>query len=175
MNPPGGQGSCPPTLRKKREGWGTLRCGDGLGFKSAGWATRLAELNTQLRGRSGGHFATCIAASLDPNGTLQFANAGHLPPYLNGSEIAVEGSLPLGIAEHLDSATQRLQLSPGDTLTFITDGVVEAANSAGELFGFERTCEISTHSAAQIAAAAQAFGQEDDITVLTVEGRLGNL
>jgi len=131
-------------------------------------AALLAELNTQLRGRSGGHFATCIAASLDPNGTLQFANAGHLPPYLNGSEIAVEGSLPLGIAEHLDSATQRLQLSPGDTLTFITDGVVEAANSAGELFGFERTCEISTHSAAQIAAAAQAFGQEDDITVLTL-------
>jgi hypothetical protein len=47
------------------------------------------------------------------------------------------------------------------------DGVIEAQNAAGELFGFERTAAISTQSAEPIAHAAQAFGQEDDITVLT--------
>jgi len=59
-------------------------------------------------------------------------------------------------------------LTPGDTLTFLSDGVLEARNSTGELFGFERTSAVSSSSAAQIAAAAQAFGQEDDITVLTI-------
>jgi hypothetical protein len=42
-------------------------------------------------------------------------------------------------------------------------------NSEGQLYGFERTRVISTQSAAGIAAAAKAFGQEDDITVLTIE------
>ena len=61
-----------------------------------------------------------------------------------------------------------LQLSPGDMLTFLSDGVVEAQNSAGELFGFEQTAALSTSPAARIAQAAQDFGQEDDITVLTL-------
>jgi hypothetical protein len=46
--------------------------------------------------------------------------------------------------------------------------VVEARNDAGKLFGFERTASISSNTAEAIAQAAQAFGQEDDITVLTV-------
>ena len=49
----------------------------------------------------------------------------------------------------------------------MTDGVVEAQNPGGELFGFDRTRQISTQSAEDIAAAAQSHGQEDDITVLT--------
>jgi serine phosphatase RsbU (regulator of sigma subunit) len=59
-------------------------------------------------------------------------------------------------------------LNPGEQLTLVTDGVVEARNDAGELFGFERTAALSGNSAEAIAQAAQAFGQEDDITVLTV-------
>ena len=59
-------------------------------------------------------------------------------------------------------------LGEGAQLTLITDGVIEARDKSGELFGFERTTAISTESAEQIAAAAQRFGQEDDITVLTV-------
>jgi serine phosphatase RsbU (regulator of sigma subunit) len=47
--------------------------------------------------------------------------------------------------------------------------VVEAMNAKKELFGFERTRAISGKSADEIAAAAQAFGQEDDITVLTIQ------
>jgi hypothetical protein len=50
----------------------------------------------------------------------------------------------------------------------LSDGVVEARNTSGELFGFDRTAGISTQSAENIALAAQAHGQEDDITVLTL-------
>jgi len=57
---------------------------------------------------------------------------------------------------------------PGERVTLITDGVVEAQNSVGELFGFERTAAMSTKTAEEIARAAQAFGQDDDITVLTL-------
>jgi serine phosphatase RsbU (regulator of sigma subunit) len=53
-------------------------------------------------------------------------------------------------------------------LTLLTDGVVEARNQAGELFGFERTQTISRQSAEAIARAAQAFGHDDDITVVTL-------
>jgi serine phosphatase RsbU (regulator of sigma subunit) len=59
-------------------------------------------------------------------------------------------------------------MPPGAQLTLITDGVLEARSAEGELFGFERTGSISTQPAEEIARAAQSFGQQDDITVLTV-------
>jgi hypothetical protein len=59
-------------------------------------------------------------------------------------------------------------LAPGDRLTFVSDGVVEATNARRELYGFERTRAISNQPAAEIADAAKQFGQEDDITVLSV-------
>jgi hypothetical protein len=128
----------------------------------------LAMLNRRMIGRSGGHFATCLAAEIAPDGAMRLANAGHLPPYLNGKEIKLEGSLPLGFAEDADYPLQTMNLQPGDRLTFITDGVVEAKNRAKELFGFERTRAISGEQAAFIAQQAQAFGQQDDITVVRV-------
>jgi Stage II sporulation protein E (SpoIIE) len=132
-------------------------------------ASMLAMLNHRLIGRSGGHFATCLAAELRPDGTMKIANAGHLPPYLNGKEMELEGSLPLGVVAESEISVQMFTLNPGDRLTFMTDGVVEATNSAKELFGFERTREISREGATEIAARAQSFGQEDDITVVGVE------
>jgi hypothetical protein len=131
-------------------------------------AAILAELNAQMIGRSGGHFATCLVAALSHDGNLRLANAGHLPPYRNGRELEMEGSLPLGMTEHLEPVIQIFRLDPDDTLTFLSDGVVEAQNQHGELFGFDRTRSISNQSAETIAQAAQAFGQEDDITVLTL-------
>jgi serine phosphatase RsbU (regulator of sigma subunit) len=53
-------------------------------------------------------------------------------------------------------------------MLLVSDGVIEARNAQGELFGFERTRAISTQSAENIAHAAQEFGQDDDITVLTL-------
>lgn len=128
----------------------------------------LTMLNHRLIGRSGGHFATCLVAELSPDGQIRIANAGHLPPYLNGKEMALEGSLPLGLVEGSELSVQAFMLQPGDRLTFMTDGVVEATNEAKELFGFERAREISREHAASIAEQAQSFGQEDDITVVSV-------
>lgn len=59
-------------------------------------------------------------------------------------------------------------LREDEQLTMLTDGVVEARNRHGELYGFERTAEIATRSADSIANVAREFGQEDDITVLTL-------
>jgi serine phosphatase RsbU (regulator of sigma subunit) len=59
-------------------------------------------------------------------------------------------------------------LASGQQLTLLTDGVVEARDKTGALFGFDRTAAISCESAGHIAKTAELFGQEDDITVLTV-------
>ncbi|HUY95658.1 MAG TPA: SpoIIE family protein phosphatase, partial [Terracidiphilus sp.] len=89
-------------------------------------------------------------------------------PYRNGEEVPLESGLPLGVIADAEYFETTFTLAPGNQLTFLSDGVVEAQSSTGELFGFDRTAAISTQSAEQIAAAAQAFGQEDDITVLTL-------
>jgi hypothetical protein len=132
-------------------------------------ATMLASLNARMIGRLQGGFATCLAAHIDAEGLLTVSNAGHLPPYLKGEEIGVPGSLPLGIAAGVRYESATLRLAPGDRLTFVSDGVVEAQSRSGELFGFDRTRTISVESAAQIAQAACDFGQSDDITVVTLE------
>jgi len=131
-------------------------------------ASLLARLNRRLLGRSGGHFATCVAAEIAPDGAMRIANGGHIPPYLNGAEMEVEGSLPLGVVGEAEYIAQNFMLTPGDHLTFVTDGVVEATDAAKDLFGFERTREISGEPAAVIAERARSFGQVDDITVVGV-------
>lgn len=128
----------------------------------------LKELNATLRNSGISGFTTCLCADLMPEGTLMLANAGQLPPYRNGREIEVCTGLPLGIDPAAEYAGSSVQLAPGDTLTFLSDGVVEARNATGELFGFDRTREISSRPAQQIANAAVEFGQQDDITVLTL-------
>ena len=127
----------------------------------------LRYLNRALHGQVSGFF-TCCVALIAPDGELTLANAGHLSPYLNGEEMAVESGLPLGIADQGTYAEKCWTLCASDRLTFISDGVVEARNDKGELYGFARTRNISGEPAEMIARAAQSFGQEDDITVLTV-------
>lgn len=128
----------------------------------------LSHLNRVLRESRVDEFATCLCADLAPDGTAVIANAGHLPPYCRGEEIAVPASFPLGAAQDASITYEEttFRLAPGDTITFLSDGVVEARSQSGELFGFERTRELSLQPAAAIAEAAQRFGQEDDITVL---------
>jgi hypothetical protein len=128
----------------------------------------LAHLNKVLRRTGVGGFATCLCVDVS-GGVVTLANAGHLAPYRGGQELSVQPGLPLGVtASSEDYKECSFSLEPGETLTFLSDGVVEARNSQGELFGFERTRAVSTHSAEGIATAAQRFGQEDDITVLTL-------
>ena len=62
------------------------------------------------------------------------------------------------------------QLAPGDRLMLMSDGIVEAQDDRGQLFGFERIHEMLQQpiTAAEIATAAQNFGQQDDISVLSI-------
>ncbi len=128
----------------------------------------LAAMNALMLARSGGGFTTCLVVRVDRNGLLLAANAGHLSPYRNGKEVELENGLPLGLSADAEYAETSLQLDPQDSMTFLTDGVVEARSAEGELFGFDRTQAMSREPAEKLAQAAQAFGQDDDITVLTM-------
>jgi hypothetical protein len=129
-------------------------------------AEMLAHLNESLLGRTRGGFVTCCCVLMQPDGALRIASAGHPAPWIDGVEAAVESGLPLGVAA--DACFASRALPGGRQITLVSDGVVEAADAKGELFGFERTREISTRPAREIAEAARAWGQNDDITVVTV-------
>jgi hypothetical protein len=133
-------------------------------------AQMLAEINQRLHGRLQGGFATCIAVLLNPDGSCILSSAGHPGPFLNLRELELPGALPLG----LDSATSYqqvdVQLREGDHFSLYTDGLLEARNPSGELYGFERLEVLfgARPSASQASDEAVAFGQEDDVTVLTL-------
>jgi hypothetical protein len=128
----------------------------------------LSAMNQRMLARSKDGFTTCLVLRIDPDGRLTIANAGHLSPFLAGKELVIENSLPIGLAADTRYSESIHSLAVDSQLTLVTDGVVEARNQAGELFGFERAAAITKNSAESIAQAAQEFGQEDDITVLTV-------
>jgi len=133
-------------------------------------AAILAGLNRRLLGRTDGGFATCVIARIDPGGATTLANAGHLAPYREGKELPLNGSLPLGLTA--DAAYDELVflLHEGETLTFYTDGILEARNTAGELYGFDRVAALvgSDRTIEQMVEEACNFGQQDDITVFRV-------
>jgi hypothetical protein len=128
----------------------------------------LAGLNRCIRGRSCDGFTTCLILRLGDDGAVTFANAGHIPPYRRGKELPCENGLPLGLVAAAGYPQSTFQLEAGEQITLLTDGVLEARNAAGDLFGFERMAAISAQDVDAIARAADEFGQEDDITVLTV-------
>ena len=126
----------------------------------------LESLNRVLTGSES--LTTCQALFFGPDGELVISSAGHLFPYLNSQEITLPGGLPLGAVPEVKYDEVRLYLHPGDRLLLLSDGVVEARKTTGELFGFDRVHNLSNQTAFYIADAAKEFGQEDDITVLTV-------
>jgi hypothetical protein len=127
----------------------------------------LERLNHVLYGQISG-FVTCCVTRIAHDGTILIANAGHPAPYLRGEELPVHNGLPLGLHADVSYSSLDFRLGSKEQLMFITDGVIEARNKSGELFGFARTQQLSTGSAESIAQAAQEHGQDDDITVLTV-------
>jgi phosphoserine phosphatase RsbU/P len=139
-----------------------------LAEEALGPAAVLTRLNEQLVQTAEGGFITCVCVRLQFNGALIVASAGHLAPYRNGEELSLDQSLPLGITTSATYSDHGLQLHPGDRLTLLSDGVVEARDARGQLFGFERTRAVSGEPANAIARTAQQYGQEDDITVVTV-------
>jgi phosphoserine phosphatase RsbU/P len=141
-------------------------------------ATILNRLNNVLLGaeaapgaainQKAASFATCVCARVYPDGTMTVANAGHLHPYRDGREMDLAADLPLGVIPNIQYEQATFQLEVGDRLIFLSDGVVEASNAQGELFGFERTQQVSNESARYIAQTAKRFGQTDDITVVSM-------
>lgn len=113
-------------------------------------------------------FATCLCARIYADGTVTIANAGHLSPYRDGRELELLPGLPLGVIPNAEYEQSTFQLNRGDRIVFLSDGVVEASNAEGELFGFDRTRQVSHESARYIASTAQRFGQTDDITVVSI-------
>ncbi len=128
----------------------------------------LTAMNLRMLGRSKNGFTTCLVLRLDEDGAATISNAGHLAPYQGSRELVLESGLPLGLSAGAKYTESSFHLSPGEELTLETDGVAEARAKNGELFGFERTASIAILSAQHIAATAQAFGQQDDITVLKI-------
>jgi hypothetical protein len=127
------------------------------------------SLNRRLCGR-GQAYATGLALRITADGEATLANAGHLAPYLNGKELPMEGSLPLGMLDSAEFPLVQFQIHENDRLVLMSDGVAEARNEDGHLFGFERVDALLEHSttAAELATAAQNFGQQDDILVLRI-------
>jgi len=129
----------------------------------------LRALNQRLLGRADAQ-ATCLALHINSGGGVTLANAGHVPPYWNGEPVAMEGALPLGMMEGAEFSVMQFQLRDGDRLVLMSDGIVEASDAKGNLFGFERVHDLlrTARSAAEVASAAQSFGQEDDISVISI-------
>jgi hypothetical protein len=130
----------------------------------------LQGMNRRLWGRVQDGFATCAVLRLQPDGSATIAHAGHLAPFRDGDELPLRGSLPLGLSMETVYEELSFRLQEGQTLTLYTDGIVEARNHSGELYGFERVQRLAQQkcSAEQIVEAACIFGQQDDITVLLV-------
>jgi hypothetical protein len=133
-------------------------------------AELLERLNGRLYGRLQGGFTTAIALRLDPIGECLIASAGHPSPFLNDREVDLPGALPLGLALTCPYEECSIQLCEFDRLALYTDGLLEARNSAGELYGFERLKILfaTMPTAEEATQTAQAFGQDDDVTVLTL-------
>jgi len=106
----------------------------------------LAAMNVRMLGRTAGGFTTCLVLHVNLEGSFTVANAGHIAPYLGGKELPLENGLPLGLAADVVYPESIFQLSEGEQLTLMTDGVVEARDRSGALFGFERTRAIAGES-----------------------------
>ena len=126
---------------------------------------------------------TLLYAFVDPlEGVMYYANAGHNYPVLLNervTELKLAG-LPLGVDGDTEYDERSVPLHPGDSVVFYTDGVVEAFNPRGELFGFDRLLALLAQHRTlapkdlvhEVLAAVEAFAgdtaQSDDITVVVL-------
>jgi predicted ester cyclase len=145
----------------------------------------LAQVNATLFARIPPNmFVTCFYATLDPkSGSLTYANAGHDLPYLhrNGDaeELRARG-MPLGLMSGMGYEEKETILNNGETALLYSDGLVEAHNPQGEMFGFPKLrALVAEHSAERAledflveelySFVGAGWEQEDDITLLTLQ------
>jgi serine phosphatase RsbU (regulator of sigma subunit) len=133
-------------------------------------AVLLAELNYRLHGRLQGGFTTCLAMRLEADGHCTVASAGHPAPFLNKHELELPGALPLGLMADASYEEREFEMGEGDHFALYTDGLLEARSASGEIFSFARLDALfaTQPDAARATEAAVDFGQDDDITVLTL-------
>jgi serine phosphatase RsbU (regulator of sigma subunit) len=130
-------------------------------------------------------FVTCFYAILDPkSASLSYANAGHDLPYvLRGSsgeaeELRARG-MPLGIMPEMGYEEQEIVLEEGEAALFYSDGLVEAHDPKGEMFGFPRLRALVAEHGREgslgdslleelFSFVGEGWKQEDDITILTL-------
>ena len=129
-------------------------------------------------------FVTCFYCILDPkSGSLSYANAGHDLPYLRRrggdcEELRARG-MPLGLMPGMSYEQKEIELDAGETALFYSDGLVEAHDPEGEMFGFPRLRELVAEHAEESSLGdflleelysfvGEGWEQEDDITLLTL-------
>src|SRR5215218_3460888 len=154
-----------------------------LGSSSPGEV--LARVNETLLARIPSNmFVTCFYAILDPKTAgLRYANAGHDLPYVrrcgDAEELRATG-MPLGLMPSMSYEEKETILGAGESALFYSDGLVEAHDSKGEMFGFPRLRELVAEHAAEERSLEEAlleelysfvgkgWEQEDDITLVTL-------
>jgi serine phosphatase RsbU (regulator of sigma subunit) len=130
-------------------------------------------------------FVTCFYCILDPeSATLSYANAGHDLPYLRRrggecEELRARG-MPLGLMPQMSYEEKEVVLDGGEAALFYSDGLVEAHDPKGEMFGFPRLHSlVAEHGGEEnsleetlleelYSFVGEGWGQEDDITLLTL-------
>ena len=147
----------------------------------------LANINTLIyRHTAVEQFATFFLARLDDaSGRLAFTNAGHNPPLLfraaGGRTRLERGGPVVGILEAASYEEDEVTLAPGDWLVLYTDGITEARDGRGDLFGEERLCalvesaradlpsqELSRRILEAVRRHAGDRDPADDMTLLTL-------
>jgi serine phosphatase RsbU (regulator of sigma subunit) len=129
-------------------------------------------------------FVTCFYAILDPrSASLSYANAGHDLPYLQrrgeAEELRARG-MPLGLMPGMGYEEKQTILEAGEAALFYSDGLVEAHDSKGEMFGFPRLRELVAQHGEErtlgnllleelYSFVGEGWEQEDDITLLTLK------
>jgi serine phosphatase RsbU (regulator of sigma subunit) len=128
-------------------------------------------------------FVTCFYCILDPkSGHLSYANAGHDLPYLHRNGDAAElraRGMPLGLMPGMTYEEKEIALGAGEAALFYSDGLVEAHDPKGEMFGFPRLRElVAKHGEERslgdflleelYSFVGKGWEQEDDITLLTL-------
>jgi steroid delta-isomerase-like uncharacterized protein len=146
----------------------------------------LEQVNETLLARIPANmFVTCFYAILDPkSGSLSYANAGHDLPYLRRrggecEELRARG-MPLGLMPGMSYEEKEIELDTCEAALFYSDGLVEAHDSKGEMFGFPRLRALVAEHAAEKGSleaslleelysfVGEGWEQEDDITILTL-------
>lgn len=111
-------------------------------------AKALSEANVHITEGAGYGMVTCFYGMLDPfDNTIEYVNAGHIPPFLVSSEGVVDtlagGGMALGTLDQIKLQSEKRKMEHGDLLVLYSDGITEALNDEGEQFGTERLIAIA--------------------------------